>query len=95
VPVNSGGKPMNESLSNANKEAASTNVESKQSISGSRPKEGQFPKSILIKLLNIYCQGQLELRDLLSCIVCSQRCCSCSEPSCRTEATAENGSGCA
>jgi hypothetical protein len=71
VPVNSGGKPMNESSSNANKGATSTKVESKQSISDSRPK-GRFPKPILIKLLNIYCQGQLELRDLLSCIVCSQ-----------------------
>jgi hypothetical protein len=48
VPVNSGSKPTNESLSDANKEATSTKVESKQSISDSRPKEGQSPKPILI-----------------------------------------------
>ena len=48
VPVNSGGKPMNESLSDANKEATSTKVESKQIISDSRPKEGQSTKPILI-----------------------------------------------
>jgi hypothetical protein len=57
MPVNSGGKPMNESLSDANKEATSTKAESKQSISDNRPKEGQSPKPILISNYSTFIVG--------------------------------------
>lgn len=57
VPVNSGGKPMNEGSNDVNKDTTKGKVESTQD---SRPKEGQPPKLIFhINLLSIICQVQL------------------------------------
>lgn len=54
--VNSSGKPINEGSSDLNKDITASKVESKQSSSDSRPKEGWHPKpSFNLNLLDTVC----------------------------------------
>lgn len=93
APVNSGGKPMNEDLSDVNKDIIESKVESKQITQDSRPKEGQTPIPCLSYQFNRHNLSATVGTKTYFLSMCSQRSCSCPKPSCCTEATAENVAG--